>query len=256
MTFDMQHHANTSWLLNAVAIVLAATAAIRAHAEIGLTLIPVEDTVEVGETIEIEVYVVSDSSEDQLLAAAEMIFTWETEQMQLLGNHQDGAVELLSSGFPTTHPSDLNEAEPPQDGIAVYMAWAPLGEPVAATPSGTLLTTIEFEALAEASDSPIDIVPAVGDPEDPLAITIVYDGTTPNTDVTGQLIDTSITIVSPCPGDVNRDGVVNVDDLLIVLNNWGDCDDPNDCPADVTGTGVIDVDDLLIVLNSWGICPR
>ena len=27
-----------------------------------------------------------------------------------------------------------------------------------------------------------------------------------------------------CPGDLNWDGVVDVDDLLILLANWGPCD--------------------------------
>lgn len=54
------------------------------------------------------------------------------------------------------------------------------------------------------------------------------------------------------PGDINGDGEVNVDDLLIVLNNWGECGDCGDCPADVTGDCHVNVDDLLIVLNSWG----
>lgn len=53
------------------------------------------------------------------------------------------------------------------------------------------------------------------------------------------------------PGDVNGDGLVNVDDLLIVLNNWGPCLDPDDCPADLTGDGQVNVDDLLMVLNNW-----
>lgn len=53
-------------------------------------------------------------------------------------------------------------------------------------------------------------------------------------------------------GDVNCDGVVNVDDLLLLLNaHWGECHSAY-CPADFTGTGVTDVDDLMILLNNWG----
>lgn len=54
------------------------------------------------------------------------------------------------------------------------------------------------------------------------------------------------------PGDINGDGEVNVDDLLIVLNNWGECDDCDSCNADLTGDCTVNVDDLLIVLNNWG----
>jgi hypothetical protein len=52
------------------------------------------------------------------------------------------------------------------------------------------------------------------------------------------------------PGDVNNNGVVDVDDLLAVINAWGACGSP--CAADVTGNGIVDVDDLLMVINNWG----
>jgi hypothetical protein len=58
----------------------------------------------------------------------------------------------------------------------------------------------------------------------------------------------------PSSADVNRDGAVNVDDLLAVIAAWGPC--PN-CPviiclADVNDDCVVNVDDLLLVINSWG----
>jgi hypothetical protein len=43
--------------------------------------------------------------------------------------------------------------------------------------------------------------------------------------------------VADCDGDMNSDGVVDVDDLLLVLNNWG----------------YFNVDDLLIVINEWDL---
>ena len=63
------------------------------------------------------------------------------------------------------------------------------------------------------------------------------------------------------PGDINGDGVVNVTDLLIVINNWGVClgpPPPAGCPADVAppgppqGDGAVNVLDLLFVINNWG----
>jgi len=57
-----------------------------------------------------------------------------------------------------------------------------------------------------------------------------------------------------CSGDINNDGSVDVDDLLAVINAWGDCPPP--CSADVApppaGDGVVNVDDLLLVINHWG----
>jgi hypothetical protein len=58
------------------------------------------------------------------------------------------------------------------------------------------------------------------------------------------------------PADFTQDGVVDVDDLLIVINAWGNCLFPEyECPGDVDGNDVIDVDDLLAVINAWGGCP-
>jgi hypothetical protein len=52
--------------------------------------------------------------------------------------------------------------------------------------------------------------------------------------------------------DPNSDGLVNIDDLLLVINNWNNTG-PN--IGDLNGSGTVDIDDLLIVINGWGICP-
>ena len=60
--------------------------------------------------------------------------------------------------------------------------------------------------------------------------------------------------IAPHPGD----GVVNTDDLLAVINSWGDCSPWDTCPADVaptaSGDNVVNVDDLIVVINGWGPC--
>ncbi|MEE9294012.1 MAG: hypothetical protein V3W34_03480 [Phycisphaerae bacterium] len=58
--------------------------------------------------------------------------------------------------------------------------------------------------------------------------------------------------ILPTPGDLDGDGIVGVSDLLILLANWGPCDDCNDCPADLDGNCVVGVTDLLILLSNWG----
>ena len=60
-------------------------------------------------------------------------------------------------------------------------------------------------------------------------------------------------IVFP-PGDINGDYVVNVDDLVMLIGMWGEvCDGvDNDCNAsDADDNGVVDMGDLLIVLENW-----
>jgi hypothetical protein len=54
------------------------------------------------------------------------------------------------------------------------------------------------------------------------------------------------------PGDVNHDGLVNVDDIVQVVLNWGPCDPPPaDCPGDADGSGSVDVDDVVLVVLNW-----
>jgi hypothetical protein len=54
------------------------------------------------------------------------------------------------------------------------------------------------------------------------------------------------------PGDVDGDGIVDVNDLLAVISSWGACLlPPPGCPADLNGDNVIDVDDLLAVIKNW-----
>ena len=60
-------------------------------------------------------------------------------------------------------------------------------------------------------------------------------------------------------GDVNRDGVVNVIDLLAIINAWGPCPAappppalPIPCDADVTNDNTVNVADLLLIINNWG----
>jgi Tol biopolymer transport system component len=54
------------------------------------------------------------------------------------------------------------------------------------------------------------------------------------------------------PADLNGDGVVDVLDLLILLDAWGECKECKDCAADINGDCAVDVLDLLILLDEWG----
>jgi hypothetical protein len=51
-------------------------------------------------------------------------------------------------------------------------------------------------------------------------------------------------------------GLVDVDDLLLVINTWGK--GGGNGPGDIApgcGNGNVDVDDLLMIINAWGACP-
>ncbi len=59
-------------------------------------------------------------------------------------------------------------------------------------------------------------------------------------------------LATPCPGDIDGDGMVGITDLLILLASWGPCADCDDCPADLDGNCTVGVSDLLILLSNWG----
>jgi hypothetical protein len=54
-------------------------------------------------------------------------------------------------------------------------------------------------------------------------------------------------VIPSIPGDVNGDGVVNVEDILLLIGAWGS----NDPDADVNGDGLVNVVDLLILIGNW-----
>ncbi|MHC4126855.1 MAG: hypothetical protein ACYSWT_00620 [Planctomycetota bacterium] len=59
--------------------------------------------------------------------------------------------------------------------------------------------------------------------------------------------------LAACPGDTNGDALVNVNDVLNVLANWGL--GPFDPPgADTNSDGIVNVTDFLLVLAGWGPC--
>jgi hypothetical protein len=52
--------------------------------------------------------------------------------------------------------------------------------------------------------------------------------------------------------DLNCDGIVNVSDLLILFDNWGQCSNCDRCTGDLNGDCVVNVSDLLILFDNWG----
>ena len=52
------------------------------------------------------------------------------------------------------------------------------------------------------------------------------------------------------PGDLDEDGDVDFNDLLILLAAWGEC--PKGCPEDLDDDLDVDFNDLLILLANWG----
>ena len=57
-----------------------------------------------------------------------------------------------------------------------------------------------------------------------------------------------------CPADLDEDGQVAVEDLLLLMGSWGPCGEEL-CSADLDQNGIVDTADLLVMLGGWGPCP-
>ena len=68
-----------------------------------------------------------------------------------------------------------------------------------------------------------------------------------NIQLTAEALDCS---TIPCPEDIDGDGNVSVNDLLAIIDQWGQ----SGGPADVNGDNTVDVSDLLAVVGNWGPC--
>jgi len=51
----------------------------------------------------------------------------------------------------------------------------------------------------------------------------------------------------PCPADADGNGVINIEDLLVVLGNYNGSGE-----GDVDGNGIVNIEDMLMVLGFWG----
>jgi len=68
-------------------------------------------------------------------------------------------------------------------------------------------------------------------------------------DAAGLTIDVTVTEPSGVTGDIDGDGVVGVNDLLRILEDFGICPC---CPTDLDDSGAVTVDDLLLLISAWG----
>jgi hypothetical protein len=77
-------------------------------------------------------------------------------------------------------------------------------------------------------------------------------GGTGSADLVGARLNADGTLGPPSsPADLNGDGVVNGDDLGILLGAWGACPADGWCPADLNDDRAVNGDDLGIMLGAW-----
>jgi probable HAF family extracellular repeat protein len=64
-----------------------------------------------------------------------------------------------------------------------------------------------------------------------------------------------VRLPDPCPADLNHDGIVGMQDLLLMLNLTGPCQDCMNCAGDLNGDCQVDSADFLALFAEWGDCP-
>lgn len=76
----------------------------------------------------------------------------------------------------------------------------------------------------------------------------IFDGTSGDENSNGVPDDCEAS------GDLNGDGVVGINDFLLMLASWGLCDAPcpPSCSGDLDANCVVDGLDFLLLLNNWG----
>lgn len=74
----------------------------------------------------------------------------------------------------------------------------------------------------------------------------------PDPDVPWTGVSESPAVSPAIVGDLNCDGVVNTEDLFLLLSEWGACSGSGACIADLSDDDVVDTEDLFILLGNWG----
>jgi hypothetical protein len=176
---------------------LAAMLTLPASANVDLEWYPETQVVPIGAAVEIGLYAVSDDETTQSISAIDAILQWDAPLLALTGNYDNGPYDWLgTTGFPDDSGFDgLNDTW--LDGDAYYQAHAQLGDPALAPPDGLLVTTFQFDALAEGVAG-ITIPPEAGQ----YTSTAVWDGESPGTQVTGFLGSATVTVI-PEPGTLS-----------------------------------------------------
>lgn len=151
---------------------------------------PPTQTVDVGETVEIGLYAVTNDGKDHSIVAVQAILDWDPMFLGLVGNINNGPYEWQeSSFFDDSNFDGLNDTW--LDGDALYLAVSPEPPWPDATPRGFLITTMEFTALAETETTAIDVPVHAGQ----FSQTLILSGEIAGLDVLGSAGSAFVTIV-------------------------------------------------------------
>ncbi len=238
------------WLACVFAGVLVAGSV--AYADVTLELRPSSDTVANGGPVDVGVYAVWSGSGDQDVGRIRVVFTWDSDYLQLTG-HQDGDYTWYYAGFPTDPGPAGDEINLPQsggvpdnDGDAFYFAFSDSGgDPPVATTEGLHVTTLEFQSLDATPGTSVTIQSLIGSTDtyiatapyggDFITITIGSGSTWSITCDTGNPVtscdDGNLCTDDYCQSETSCTHTPVSEGLPCGDTGSGDCDDADSCDA-------------------------
>jgi len=151
---------------------------------------------------------------------------------QDLDTNDDGTLDVTPWTSVIHSIAVLKTVQPPPVGAE----WVYSTNTVGPDTSGTAVLSPYQVAFCPSSNTFV-----IG-PTDPIA--------NPGVDTPG-VANPNCVYASPCPADLNGDGVVNSADLSALLNAWG----TTGPTGDLNNDSAVNSADLSILLNGWGACP-
>lgn len=182
---------------------LATTVAASADVTVDLEWIPTTQTVQLGDTVGVQLWAFPSEPVD--FNSAQAIITWDTTYLQLDGVDDPAYPpppdeSIWSSSFPVGDSFGLNETDPlPQDGNGLWVGEVAVGETLNVGTEGLLLTTILFDTLAETPGTPVTIQPELQLAGHPTARTKFNVGTY---NVLGDVGEPTIVTIVPEPASL------------------------------------------------------
>ncbi len=183
-------------LVLGLVLALAPTAA--ASGFVDLEWQVVNDRVQVGDIVRVELRAKSTTGVDEPFTIIEVPVRWNPEHLTLVGVDDNGPYDWRGwSWFPPDGGLDgMNETF--DDGDADYQAWGMSSEFPVATVEGLLITTFEFVALAETEATSIEMLREYGW----YSVSAVYDDLYGGWNIVDEIDCVSVTIE---PRDVHAE---------------------------------------------------
>jgi len=214
--------------------------------KVDIRLEPLGEFHPICDVLELNLLVSSPDAIGQPFDVLDVILTWDPAILELIGLDDSGTGgDFFISAFladPDGVNSDLG------DGDGIYSALAVIGQPVTAPPEPAklLVTTLQFRVKATDPATEIAMPEVIGAFGETRALIEGFN-------VTGDIGDAVVLPVGSCQADIDGNGNVGFNDLLLLLVAWGPCS--GCCPEDLTGDYSVGFADLVTLLANWGPCP-